>query len=337
MSESPCEASGLTGLLAYRLWFQVEATDYVSLGRHAGQRLRGALFATLRRHECGSLNPDGQHKRECPVCWLMATEDAASARGKDVPRPYTVEPPSHLHGDGNESGFYRPGERFSFGITLFGRALDLVAYVIVGLNRVGQQEGIGTVLAENGDRRGHFNIRRIEMLDEGEKPRAIVYDGSGRARIQRFAVDATAIGERCQSLMGEIENGRLTIRFLTPTRIVDQGQLVHVPLFGPLFRRLSERLEALAGEYGNCRPQWDIARLLEAADRVQLIADHTHWSEVRSYSRRLRRETPLSGYLGEATYLSSEWPVLLPYLVWGENIHVGKSATRGCGWYRIIG
>jgi len=56
-----------------------------------------------------------------------------------------------------------------------------------------------------------------------------------------------------------------------------------------------------------------------------------------SQSRRLGRLTPVSGFIGTATYQAarSTWAALVPYLLWGQEIHVGKNATKGDGWYEV--
>ena len=54
-------------------------------------------------------------------------------------------------------------------------------------------------------------------------------------------------------------------------------------------------------------------------------------------SRRLGRSTPVGGFVGTATYEAGAetWEALLPYLVWGQEVHVGKNATKGDGWYEV--
>lgn len=46
-------------------------------------------------------------------------------------------------------------------------------------------------------------------------------------------------------------------------------------------------------------------------------------------------DTPLSGLVGSATYTAADWRPLLPWLIFGQGIQVGKSAVRGNGVYSI--
>ncbi len=130
--------------------------------------------------------------------------------------------------------------------------------------------------------------------------------------------------------------GHLTLDFLTPTRLVDQRALVRRPDFRPLFQRLLERLSALARTFSDTPLELDFTSLISQAKEVELAEDQTRWVEVASYSSRLRRNTPIGGILGRATYSAPDWRPFLPWLVWGELTHVGKDAVKGNGWYRIV-
>jgi CRISPR/Cas system endoribonuclease Cas6 (RAMP superfamily) len=147
--------------------------------------------------------------------------------------------------------------------------------------------------------------------------------------------EITAVCERLLVRLGD--GAQLRLEFRTPMRIVDQGQLVHKPRLGPLFRRLLERLDALRGEYAEEPPVAERDRLLDMADSVRLAQDSTRWMDVKSRSRRLGRSTPVGGFVGGASYEAHAevWKSILPYLLWGQEVHVGKSATKGDGWYRI--
>jgi CRISPR/Cas system endoribonuclease Cas6 (RAMP superfamily) len=118
---------------------------------------------------------------------------------------------------------------------------------------------------------------------------------------------------------------------------VEQGHLVKRPWLGPLFRRLLERLDALRGEYAGLPPVAEREHLLALADRVRLVQDFTRWVDLASGSRRLGHSTPVGGLVGTATYQAERetWQALLPYLLWGQEVHVGKSATKGDGWYEV--
>jgi hypothetical protein len=351
----------------HHLRFEVEALTRLLLPAYAGPSIRGALFGALQRHFCPESQaavPSADHKAICPVCWLMATEKPGHVRGQDVPRPYTVEPPvcppflSPPHGGGDQGGAwhpwrFEPGQRFAFGLTLFARALNLFPYLVVAMPLMGQA-GLGIPLAENAPahrqdwkRRGQFVLRRIDAINPLTGEVAPVM-GEGQTMVQMPDVPVTAQDVEAISgeMLGRVANGewrmangewRMEIRFWTPMRLVEQGKLVKRPWLGPLFRRLLERLDALRGEYAGLPPVPDRERLLAQADGVRLVRDFTQWIDLESGSRRLGRSTPVGGFVGSATYQADRetWQALLPCLLWGQEVHVGKSATKGDGWYEL--
>jgi hypothetical protein len=331
----------------HHLRFEVEALTPLVLPSHAGPSIRGALFSALQRHFCPvphSETPSADHKAICPVCWLMATEKPGHDRGRDVPRPYTVEPPvTETEQDPWRAQCLEPGERFAFGLTLFAEALNLFPYLVIAVPLMGQI-GMGVPLEENaspkgGPRRGQFVLRRIEATNElTGRAETVLGEGQTIVQMPDLPVTKREIAAVCERLLARLDDGaQLRLEFRTPTRIVDQGQLVHTPRLGPLFRRLLERLDALRGEYAEEPPVAERERLLDMADSARLAQDSTRWMDLKSRSRRLGRSTPVGGFVGGARYDADAevWKSILPYLLWGQEVHVGKSATKGDGWYAI--
>jgi hypothetical protein len=329
----------------HHLRFEVEALTPLLLPAHAGPSIRGALFGALQRHFCpvpATETPGVEHKAVCPVCWLMATDKPGARTGRDVPRPYTVEPLISVAADTWQPWRFEPGQRFAFGLTLFAQALNLFPYLVVAMPLMGQA-GIGVPLEENdprsrGARRGQFVLRRIEAINPltGEMAQVM---GEGQTMVQMpdapvTAADVVAIS---RAMLEQLDAGRLRLCFWTPTRLVEQGKLVKRPWLGPLVRRLLERLDALRGEYAAEPPVAEREHLVALADRVRLVQDFTQWVDLKSGSRRLGRTTPAGGFVGVATYEAGRetWQALLPYLLWGQEVHVGKSATKGDGWYEV--
>ena len=181
----------------HHLRFEVEALTPLVLPAHAGPSIRGALFGALQHHFCpipATETPDTEHKAVCPVCWLMATDKPGARTGRDVPRPYTVEPPVRA-----EEGVWRPwrfepGQRFAFGLTLFAQALNLFPYLVVAMPLMGQA-GLGIPLEENARRRGErrrgrFALRRIEAINPLTGEVATVM-GEGQTMVQMPDVPVT--------------------------------------------------------------------------------------------------------------------------------------------------
>ena len=315
----------------HHLRFEVEAITPLALDAPAGPKLRAALYQAMGM-VCplgGDANAPPEHKAACPVCWLLATEKPGDRGGKDLPRPVTIEPPlGHLQ--------LEPGERFSFGLSIFAQAANLFPYLALGVPEMGRH-GVGRKLPELGYRRGRFTLARAEAVNPLSEERQTLLDAAQGPLFQVPAVPVTR--EQVELASRDFAGSQICIEFLTPTRIITDGRLAHSPLFTPLFARLFDRLEALDHHYadGTLVDRGDKPHLLELAGRVQLVAEQGRWREAHSYSSRQKKRTPVSGFVGRAVYQATMevWRQLLPYLLWGQSIHVGKSATRGDGWYKV--
>lgn len=355
-------------LTAHHLRLTLEVETPLELEEHPGASLRGMLFNALRgpqrRPELGFCTQrhlttcaDCALVAVCPVAGLVATMNPQAERGRDVPRPYAIVPPL------GEQTRFEPGETLTFGLTLFGQALSLFPYVVMGLRQAGPG-GLGKRLPdpkkEGRYHRGRFRLRAahaVHLLD-GEA-QTILRSDSPLVQQPALPVTAVHIAETSARLLrpelAHANNGHgplatyqpglkpdpleLTLTFQTPTRIIHHKTLQKQPAFSPLFQRLLERLTALSREFAPVpagSPEQARAHknaLLALADQVELIDNQTRWQELWSYSARQGRRTPIGGLLGQATYRAPRalWEQLLPYLLWGTIIHVGKNAVKGDG------
>jgi len=261
--------------------------------------------------------------------------DEEGRRGSDVPRPYTVEPPLPAQGR------HEPGELFQFGVTVFARALALFPYVIVAARRL-EEEGIGRKAPDSRGRwrPGRFSLERIVAVNPltGEQQR-VLQRGEELVSVPNVPVTHGQVLARAEALERSrvwVNEGRLTLEFLTPIRLIGEGRPLRRPGFQPLVQRLLERLSSLWEEYGREELPIDFEALMACASRVRVAEDATQWLEVRGYSTRQGAPKHLNGFVGRATYEGEIGP-LLPWLVWGEQTHVGKDAVKGCGLYRLMG
>ncbi len=313
--------------------FEVEALTTLAFDDYTGSALRGGLVTALQRNFCPvNEQADATHQAICPVCWLLSHE----ATPGDSRRPYAIEPLL------SQRRYFVPGERFQFGLTLFGQAVNLFPYLVLAVPRMGA-DGIGRKLeqVEQGTwHRGRFVLRAIDevnpltgtrrtLMGEGQQ---MVQTPQNPVSVAQVQAATERIAQRLQS-----NDGQLNLRFLTPARIIHEKKLVHQPHFRPLFQRLLERVNELQRTFGQAAepPPWQ--ELLALADQVTLSQDETGWWDVQGRSSRLERQQQLGGFVGLATYTAPPelWPPLLPWLIWGMSTHVGKNAVKGSGWYSL--
>lgn len=313
----------LAGLTVHHLRFTVQAVEPLSFFEQPGSALRGGLYRALSDHFCSesSSTTSGDHVVRCPVCWLMALEDPLHQRGRDVARPLTIQPP--------ERSNYAKGERLTFGISLIGEARDLLPYVVRAVEWMGEN-GVGKG-------RGRFRLNAVHEYSPLWDVERLLMDGS-TVNTPTLEVNAARIADRASALAVD----RITIHFLTPTRLTADGKLMKIPDPAVTVARLIERCQNLSDHYGEQDAkasvvQWKAAaeQLTEQAARLSIAYHEIAWIEAMSGSKRQGRTTPISGFTGAVRW-QGELTLLREWLLWGQSLHVGKDAVKGNGWYRII-
>jgi hypothetical protein len=125
-------------------------------------------------------------------------------------------------------------------------------------------------------------------------------------------------------------SSRVTVRFLTPTFLRADGQVVRRPEFHHVFKRLRDRINALNTFFGNGPLDVDFRGLGERAEKVQMVRSKIEWVERFRTSSKTRQRHELSGFVGEAIY-EGELTEFLPWLALGELVHIAKHAAWGNG------
>jgi len=352
---------------AHRLRVVAEVQSTIELNEHQGSAIRGSLFHALRNRFC--MNREASEcaacplVASCPVATLVSTLKPESGRGRDVPRPYTIQPPiasesasqrvsesmsQQISGTtgqpvelpGGRIVFrYAPGERFEFGLTLYAQALQLFPYVVLAVKEL-EQGGLGrkTEQAKGRWRRGTFAVREVwaENPLTGER-QPVLEAGDQLVQVPDVPITHQQVCEWTKARL-TIHDSRITLHFLTPTRIIERGHLLKPDRFSfqPFFQRLMERLEALSRDFSDTPLRFtDPKGLIEAAGRVEVTDNRLVWEELRSYSTRRRAESPTSGLMGSVVLQTDDWSPFWPWLVWGQFVHVGKDAVKGNGWYEV--
>jgi hypothetical protein len=317
----------MADLAIHHLRVTVEVLTYMTLGEGAGSQIRGGLYRALQMASCAA--PGGYHHPDqatlCPVCWLMAREEPVATRGKDIPRAFTLRPPEVTFRA--TATQFRPGDQFSFGVTLFGEALHLFPYIVLALPPMGQN-GLGAAA------RGRFRVVSLTDCDlVTGATNVLLAPGERSLRgLPQYAVTAEQVRRTALALPSD----SLTLHFLTPLRLIKDRHLVKHPDLRTILARLLERLDTLQGEYGtdkSLRSPWE--HLTALASTCAVSHDRTEWVEVWSGSRRTETLTPISGFVGEATF-TGDLAELREWLLWGECIQIGKDTVKGNGLYRVV-
>jgi hypothetical protein len=151
--------------------------------------------------------------------------------------------------------------------------------------------------------------------------------GPGRAKAEFHSLKPESILRL--PLQGPEANGRVTIRFATPTELKQAGEVSSQPEFGVLLARLVERIWTLGRLYQGWAT-WDYRDLLERSRIVRLVDWQWHYWNLRRRSSRTGQHHSVGGFTGTATY---EGPIgiFLPLLEIGRWIGVGRQTVWGKG------
>lgn len=312
----------LIDLPVLSLRFTATARDEVLLPTYGGSSFRGALGASLRglvcsypgRPECVGC----ERAQECVYPALFETRAAPGQAGtsgfRDLPRPYVIrtEP-------GEQS--VRPGEPFSWRMTLMGQAIRSVPYVTLAWRGL-EQSGLGRG-------RGRFRLQRVESLGLSGERAELLYEREEnllREPQRLVSVDDLPDPEHAVRAVG--------IRFVTPTQLKYQGRPAAVPQFHVLWRSLQQRLSMLRLAHGAGRPELDFGAIIRLAEAVRLADWDTSAATWERYSRRQGRRVPMQGFTGTARYEGDLAP-FLPALRLGMLVGVGDNCTFGQGEFAL--
>jgi hypothetical protein len=318
-------------LTTHHLTFTATALTPVALGEQSGSALRGAVAGALWERFCANKPAPScaacPLMGVCPVAALLAPlRDEDEKGGEQRPRPYVTRPPI----DGART--YAPGESLQFGLALFGSAAVLYPYVVMAAHEL-ERGGLGMRMPELGGRRGTLRLSEIAAVDPLSGARQPLYTpDSGLVEQPGLPVDAAAV----RAYAATLSSDRISLRFLSPMRLIEQERLLKRIALRPLIQRLMRRLDDLAIAYGDGPIGLDFRALLDVAEGVQVVVDQTRWVDVVSVSHRQQRRTPIGGLVGSASFAGDLGP-LRELLVWGSLVHVGKNAVKGDGWYTIAG
>lgn len=301
-----------------------------------GNAIRGGFGNAFRKLVCVDM------RWECAQCSLRFScpytkvfnpfipPDASQFSGnQNIPRPFVFKPPL------STQGRYQRGEPLVFDLILVGQAVQYLPYFIVAFRELGAS-GFGL-------NRARVQLARVDAVGR-DGTASEVYDGTANVvrpadSITLEVLSAPHLLAGGDSAVGD--NGKqLTLEFLTPTTLKTgstvgrAAETVHRPAFHHVFKRLRDRINALATFYGSGPLPADFKNLGRAAEQVETVADQTRWLERSRVSRRRGVEHDLSGFVGAITFRGDIDP-FLPWLRAGEYVHVGKNAVFGNGWFVI--
>ena len=201
------------------------------------------------------------------------------------------------------------GQAYQFGITLVGPGCELFQEVITATHHAMRRNFGGGRLQLIGITE-HLPDRQVQLLHNHTVAKPT---GFTLAEIAPVA-------------------GDVTLEFHTPLRMIEGERLVKRFDLGVMTQRLAERVQTYAGGIDG-----PLTHALAATAQSVPAYPSFHWYDAWSNSRRTGKQTPVGGLLGSVTlHHCPELTALMPLLIAGQYVHVGKNASKSAGWYEVI-
>lgn len=298
----------------YRLHFRPASA--IPEGRYTGSAWRGVFGHALRRLACtvrGVACPQCLLYYTCVYSYLFETPpppgSAKMRKYVAAPHPFVLAPA--------ETGY---GDQYVLGLTLFGRANTMLAYVVQAFAEAA--------------RRGIWPIEKPFELEDVEQQ---AEPGSGAWRSIRDG-PTKLLPSPPQTPACPAPPARIRVVLLTPLRLRIQETYV-LPesfRFTHLFSNLLRRFSLIT--YFHCQRAFetDFASLIRRAESVPLANTDLRWHELSRYSTRQRARLQTGGLLGAFELESRALGSLWPYLWLGQFTYAGKGATMGLGRYAVL-
>ncbi|MBU2461461.1 CRISPR system precrRNA processing endoribonuclease RAMP protein Cas6 [bacterium] len=298
----------------YRL--ELLAEDEIELPPYSGSTFRGGFGYAFKRIVCFDKDKVCNTcllKERCAYSYIFETlppKDSEYLKKLfEIPRPFILEPPLGRR--------YEKGEKIELGLILIGKAIDYLPYFVVSFKELGRM-GLGR-------KKARFLLNKVKA-GEGE-----IYSSSDEILKPGGKLNISEIINEAESRNLE----KLTLNFLTPTRMKLNKEYVSVPEFPVLIRSLLSRVSSLAYFYCGEKLNIDYKQMIEDAKKVEIKERHIGWFDWERYSSRQQASMKLGGIVGKVTY-TGDLNQFLPLIALGRYIHVGKGATFGLGRYEVL-
>ncbi len=289
--------------------------EQLTLSHFQGSIIRGAFGYAFRKIICPIRDKQCVEcilKTKCVYAYIFETprpEDAQIMRKYEtVPRPFIFEPPVKNKQE------YQQGEKFTFALTLIGKAIDYLPYFIYALDEMGKN-GLGR------------NRGKLELLSV-KQGKQIIYDGEHKKIKGQIKIKELAINKPRKPV------NAIRIKFLTPFRIVYEGKVAQSLDFHILIRSLLRRIGLLSYFHSDEPYGIDFTNLISKAEKVRTLHSDLRLQDQFRFSTRQHRRIPSAGMIGEITY-QGDLTDFIPYLKIGEMVHLGKGTVFGMGKYKL--
>lgn len=294
------------------------SNEKIDLPPFIGSTIRGAFGNILKETVCVQKNIDCRKCMLRNICtytylfespWYFSDDDKPQA---GVPNPFVFDA-SINHKLENNINLY---------ILLYGRGINYLPYFVYCFKKLG----------ENGLGANRIKLT-LESVNDVFGNQTSLIDVNDPSIIKRkpvtkewydYVKEAEKIGiiKYCQ------------INLITPLRVKQEGKLQDQLNFDLLFRAIVRRWLQLCKFYGKEFNYPELNILINKAKEIESGTLNLRWQERERYSRRQDQRMLLGGITG-IMECEGDLKPFLPWLLLGQDLHIGKNTSFGLGKYQL--
>lgn len=228
------------------------------------------------------------------------------------PKPYIICPNEDHKTD------WKKDELYSFDISLFGEATQLVDKLFIAL-KIGETLGLGA-------QRTPFKVLSVaSKMPSGYKTGTHLFSLGDALTLH--PVDTIIEQEK-----------EVAITFLTPTRLKHQGTVCQntIPDLAFLVSQILRRLVQLSRFWViDNQELFDEIYSHQPVIRSHQTTSHCYFEDWQRFSQKSRENLPFGGLKGQVSFFG-DIEHITPLLRIGELLHIGGKTTFGLGKYQLI-
>ena len=298
------------------------------LPEYKGSTLRGGFGRTLKRAVCAIKNKECKNcllKEKCVYSYIFETpppKDATRLRKYPyAPHPFVIEPPLERKEE------YKQEEELPFNLILIGKATEYLPYFVFAFDKLGEL-GLGTG-------KGKYWLKEVRCTSNNSDDGYLIYTGEDKIFKDSYTLTTGEdILEECKKYYNK---RKITLNFITPTRLKYQEHFIKDLEFHILIRNLLRRISLVS--YFHCGKELKVnfKDLIEKAKTVKRQDSSLTWYDWERYSSRQNTRMMLGGFTGRVTFSFNgvDPNHFLPFILLGSYIHVGKGTSFGLGKYEM--
>lgn len=292
--------------------YTFRAQDDMMLPNYSGSALRGVFGSSLRRICCLAKQENCAGCRLITTCPYAVIFESKSGLQNRYVNPYVIEPLPF------GKRLIKKGERFSFRQILFGREIKQLSFIILAWVK-GMQGGMGRTKSR----------AELVQIVQHHPERDIYLYGGDDSRLE--------VVEKLHPIEIPEEVKAVEIQIQTPLRIQREKHPITPAEItaGDFVSGLLRRLELLYASHTDLPPFWGEKKEILAEARLLTIErKELHWQDWTRWSGRQKQHISLGGIVGTFK-LCGEMKSIIPLLIAGSIVHIGKSTVMGLGKYAL--